>query len=89
MISLKMLKKTLSKRLSEINQISRKKAELFIKDHGVLLNGVTEKRPYISVLNSDDIQIQKQISGISRTQPQSRGRNRNLKRTEGTGLEAN
>lgn len=57
-----MLKKTLSKRLSEINQISRKKAELFIKDHGVLLNGVTEKRPYISVLNSDDIQIQKQIS---------------------------
>ena len=60
MILPKMLKKTLSKKLSELNQISRKKAEALIKEQGVLLNGVKETRPYISVTSNDDIKFQKQ-----------------------------
>ena len=55
-----MSKKTLSKKLSELNQISRKKAEALIKEQGVFVNGARETRPYISVTENDDIKAQKQ-----------------------------
>ena len=60
MISLKMLK-TLSKKISELSQISRKKAEALIKEQGIILNGKIEKRPYIIVVDNDKIEIQKRI----------------------------
>ena len=55
-----MLKKTLSKKLSEINQISRKQAEVIIKNRKVYVNGEIETRPYISVVERDKIEIQKE-----------------------------
>ena len=62
MISLKMLKKTLSKKISELSQISRKKAEALIKEQGIILNGKIEKRPYIIVVDNDKIEIPKKNS---------------------------
>ena len=59
MISLKMLKKTLSKKISELSQISRKKAEALIKKQGIILNGKIEKRPYIIVVDNDKIEVPK------------------------------
>ena len=55
-----MLKKTLSKKLSEINQISRKQAEVIIKNREVYVNGEIETRPFISVVERDKIEIQKE-----------------------------
>ncbi len=55
-----MLKKTLSKKLSEINQISRKQAEAIIKNKNVYVNGEIEARPYISVVERDKIEVQKE-----------------------------
>ena len=55
-----MLKKTLSKRLSEINKISRKQAEVIIKNRKVYVNGEIETRPFISVVERDKIEIQKE-----------------------------
>ena len=55
-----MLKKTLSKKLSEINQISRKQAEVIIKNRKVHVNGEIETRPFISVVERDKIEIQKE-----------------------------
>ena len=55
-----MLKKTLSKKLSEINQISRKQAEVIIKNKKVYVNGEIESRPYISVVSHDKIEIKKE-----------------------------
>ena len=55
-----MLKKTLSKKLSEVNQISRKQAEVIIKNRKVYVNGEIETRPFISVVERDKIEIQKE-----------------------------
>tara|TARA_Y100000768_G_scaffold382218_1_gene362163 strand:- start:232 stop:927 length:696 start_codon:yes stop_codon:yes gene_type:complete len=56
-----MLKKTLSKKVSEINQISRKQAELLIKNKKVFVNGVIENRPFLKIIESDIIETQKEI----------------------------
>ena len=56
-----MLKKTLSKKISEINQISRKQAELLIKNKKVFVNGVIENRPFLKIIESDIIETQKEI----------------------------
>ena len=56
-----MLKKTLSKKISEINQISRKQAELLIKNKKVFVNGAIEDRPFLKIIESDIIETQKEI----------------------------
>ena len=58
-ISLQMSKITLSKKLSEICQISRNKAEIYIKENKVLLNGKLESRPFITVMDKDKIELKK------------------------------
>ncbi len=58
-ISLQMSKITLSKKLSKICQISRNKAEIYIKENKVLLNGKLESRPFITVMDKDKIELKK------------------------------
>ena len=54
-----MLRKTLSKKVSEINQISRKQAETIIKEKNIIVNGVLETRPFIKVIDTDIIELDK------------------------------
>ena len=54
-----MSKITLSKKLSEIYQISRNKAEVLIKGKKVFLNGNLESRPFITVMKKDKIEFKK------------------------------
>ena len=54
-----MSKITLSKKLSKICQISRNKAEIYIKENKVLLNGKLESRPFITVMDKDKIELKK------------------------------
>ncbi len=58
-ISQQMSKITFSKKLSEIFKISRKKAEVLIKENKVLLNGNCESRPYITIGVKDKIELKK------------------------------
>ncbi len=51
-----MLKK-LSKKISEINHISRKQAEIIIKNKKVFVNGSIEVRTFINVKENDSIEI--------------------------------
>ncbi len=57
-----MLRKTLSKKVSEINQISRKQAEIKIKNKMVLVNGSIETRPFLKVIDKDIISTNKESS---------------------------
>tara|TARA_B100000579_G_scaffold437982_1_gene470510 strand:- start:1770 stop:2465 length:696 start_codon:yes stop_codon:yes gene_type:complete len=59
-----MLRKTLSKKLSEINCISRKKAEIAIRNNKVFLNGRLESRPFVKVIDGDKIETQKENNKI-------------------------
>ncbi len=56
-----MLRKTLSKKISELGQISRKQAEIKIKQKMILVNGFVETRPFLKVIDSDEIEIKKEI----------------------------
>ena len=53
---------TLSKKVSEEFKISRKRAEEIIKDGQIFINNTEEIRPYIKVLDTQIITIEKDIS---------------------------
>jgi len=56
-----MSKKTFSKFLSEKFQISRKKAEILIKNKQVLLNDNIESRPYLELQEADIVSLKEPI----------------------------